>query len=42
MTNKLKNHEYKDSEKINEIMKQNQKLMVKLYEIAQGKSSIMK
>ena len=40
--NKLKNHEFQDSEKINEIQKQNQKLMYKLYEISQGKNSQLK
>ena len=34
ITNKLKNHEFQDSEKINEIQKQNQILMFKLFEIS--------
>ena len=34
ISNKLKNHEFNDSEKIIEIQKSNQKLMGKLYEIA--------
>ncbi len=34
ISNKLKNHEFNDSEKIIEIQKSNQKLMDKLYEIA--------
>jgi hypothetical protein len=42
ISNKLKNHEFQDNEKILEIQKQNQKLMCKLYEISQGKNSTMK
>jgi hypothetical protein len=34
ISNKLKNHEFQDNEKIGEIQKQNQKLMYKLYEIS--------
>ena len=42
ISNKLKNHEFNDSEKIIEIQKSNQKLMDKLYEIAQGKQSTLR
>jgi hypothetical protein len=34
ISNKLKNHEFNDSEKILEIQKQNQKMMQKLFEIS--------
>jgi hypothetical protein len=34
IANKLKNHEFNDSEKILEIQRSNQKLMSKLYEIS--------
>jgi hypothetical protein len=37
IANKLKNHEFNDSEKILEIQRANQKLMHKLFEISQGK-----
>lgn len=39
ITNKLKNHEFQDNEKINQIQKQNKKLMDKLYVISQGRNS---
>eukprot|EP00347_Sterkiella_histriomuscorum_P021413 403334060 len=42
ISNKLKNHEFNDSEKILEIKKSNQKLMQKLFEISQGKQSTLK
>jgi len=34
ISNKLRNHEFQDNEKIYEIQKQNEKLMIKLYEIS--------
>lgn len=34
ISNKLKNHEFNDSEKILEIQKSNQKLMSKLFDIS--------
>ncbi|CDW83093.1 UNKNOWN [Stylonychia lemnae] len=42
IANKLKNHEFNDSEKILEIQKSNQKLMQKLYDISQGKQSTLR
>lgn len=42
LSNKLRSHEFNDSEKIHEIHKSNQKLMNKLYEISQGKQSTLR
>ena len=42
ISNKLKNHEFNDGEKIIEIQRQNQKMMNKLFEISQGKQSTLK
>ena len=39
LSNKLRNHEFQDNEKIMEIQKQNEKLMSKLFDISKGKHS---
>jgi inorganic pyrophosphatase len=42
ISNKLRSHEFNDSEKILEIQRQNQKMMQNLYDISKGKHSSLK